>query len=74
MQRKYKYKCSNFHKDEIEAREAELKAEKDGIFVLSDSYRQERMQGIKEFTWNKERALSFEQILPGYNDDGTPKI
>lgn len=68
----YEYKCSNYYKDEIAAREAELQGEKDGLFVLSNSYRQDRLDGIKEYTWHMERALNFEKILPGYNSDGTP--
>jgi hypothetical protein len=69
----YEYKCSNYFKDEVAAREAEIQGEKDGLFVLSNDYRQKRLDGIKQYTWFMERALSFEKILPGYNNDGTPK-
>lgn len=69
----YEYKCSNYFKDEIEARKAELQGEKDGLFVLSNDYRQKRLDGILESTWSMERARNFENLIPGYNNDGTPK-
>ena len=66
----YEYYASNHYKGEKEARQAELQAEADGLFTLSDDYRQSRLDEIQTYQWKYERALNFEQ-QNGYNPDGT---
>lgn len=69
---KYEYCCSNYQKDEISARQAELQGEIGGLYTLTNKYRQERINQIKEFGWELERSIEYERTY-GYNGDGSKK-
>lgn len=72
MQRKYTYVCSNYYKDEVAARKAELQGEKDGLYVLSDNYREIQSTTTAFFELLVDRALKYES-LNNLKPNGSPK-
>jgi len=72
MQMTYTYVCSNLYKDELAARKAEVKGEKDGLFVMSDSYRHKLSTAIPLYEIKVARALKYES-LNNLKPNGSPK-
>ena len=72
LEPKYTYVCSNFYKEEIAARKAELQGEKDGLYQLSEWYREMIEKSIRYHIWDMERALEYEKNK-GRNPDGSIK-
>jgi hypothetical protein len=70
--REYKYTCSNYFRDEIAARQAELNGEMMGFYTLTEAYRKERIANIKELTWDLGRAINYEDENK-LNPDGSHK-
>ena len=68
----FSYACSNYWESEVKAREAEIQGEKDGLFILSDSYRERTFQMIDEYKFSESRAIRYE-IINGYNSNGIKK-
>jgi len=72
MQRPYTYRCSNYWKDEMAARQAELQGEKDGFYVMSDNYRERQTANIELLKIFVDRALKYEKDN-GFKPNGSPK-
>lgn len=68
----YVYTCSNYYRDEIAARQAELNGEMMGFYTLTEAYRKERIEQIKEITWKLTRAINYENSN-NLNPDGSHK-
>lgn len=71
MNNKYTYVCSNYLKEEIAARKAELKGEMDGLYVLSGHYRQVLTATLSFQQISVGRALEYER-LNNYKPNGSP--
>ncbi len=68
----YYYRCSNYWKDEIFARQAELQGEKDKLYQLTEIYRNFQLDFIEKALWEYQRSLDYEKNN-GRNPDGSKK-